>query len=72
MKLYKYWYSCEYMEYVGLDISDCEGEDMGVLVQEVKEVLLEVVKELVCRFWVFGLGDDQNYCKLCFGVVVER
>lgn len=71
MKLYKYRYSREYMEHAGLDTSDCEGEDTGVLAQEVKEVLPEAVKESVSKFWAFGLGDDQNYRKLRFGVVIE-
>lgn len=47
MKLYKYRYSREYMEHAGLDTSECEGEDTGVLAQEVKEVLPEAVKESV-------------------------
>ena len=51
MKLYKYRYSREYMEHAGLDTSDCEGEDTGVLAQEVKEVLPEAVKESVSKFW---------------------
>lgn len=71
MKLYKYRYSREYMEHAGLDTSDCEGEDTGVLAQEVKEVLPEAVKESVSKFWAFGLGDGQNYRKLRFGVVIE-
>lgn len=72
MKLYKYRYSREYMEHAGLDTSDCEGKDTGVLAQEVKEVLPEAVKESVSKFWAFGLWDDQNYRKLRFGVVIER
>ena len=53
MKLYKYRYSREYMEHAGLDTSDCEGEDTGVLAQEVKEVLPEAVKESVSEhFWL--------------------
>jgi len=47
INLYKYRYSREYMEHVGLDTGDCEGEDTGVLAQEVKEVLPEAVKESV-------------------------
>lgn len=54
MKLYKYRYSREYMEHVGLDTSDCEGEDTGVLAQEVKEVLPEAVKESVSKFWLLA------------------
>ena len=47
MKLYKYRYSREFMEHAGLGTDDCEGEDTGVLAQEVKEVLPEAVKESV-------------------------
>ena len=54
MKLYKYRYSREYMEHAGLDTSDCEGEDTGVLAQEVKEVLPEAVKESVSKFWLLA------------------
>ena len=54
MKLYKYRYSREYMEHAGLDTSDCEGKDTGVLAQEVKEVLPEAVKESVSKFWLLA------------------
>jgi len=47
MKLYRYRYSREYLEHAGLATEDCEGEDTGVLAQEVKEVLPEAVKESV-------------------------
>lgn len=53
INLYKYRYSREYMEHVGLDTGDCEGKDTGVLAQEVKEVLPEAVKESVSEnFWL--------------------
>ena len=53
MKLYRYRYSREYMEHAGLDTSECEGEDTGVLAQEVKEVLPEAVKESVSEHFSF-------------------
>jgi len=40
------------MQHAGLDTSDCEGEDTGVLAQEVKEVLPEAVKESVSEHFV--------------------
>ncbi|XP_022800882.1 myelin regulatory factor-like isoform X4 [Stylophora pistillata] len=45
INLYKYRFSREYLEHAGLRASDSEGEDTGVLAQEVKEVLPEAVKE---------------------------
>ena len=50
MKLYRYRYSREYLEHAGLGTGDCDGEDTGVLAQEVKEVLPEAVKESVSGF----------------------
>ena len=47
MKLYRYRYSQEYLEHAGLGTEDFEGEDTGVLAQEMKEVLPEAVKESV-------------------------
>ncbi|RMX42872.1 hypothetical protein pdam_00005153 [Pocillopora damicornis] len=45
INLYKYRFSREYLEHAGLRASDSDGEDTGVLAQEVKEVLPEAVKE---------------------------
>lgn len=53
MKLYKYRFSREYLEHAGLKASDSEGEDTGVLAQEVKEVLPEAVKESVSGCYMY-------------------
>ena len=69
MKLYKYRYSREYMEHAGLDTSDCEGEDTGVLAQEVKEVLPEAVKESVSEnLWLLVVWIPCNHM---YGTVIE-
>lgn len=47
INLYKYRFSREYLEHAGLRSGDSDGEDTGVLAQEVKEVLPEAVKESV-------------------------
>ena len=56
MKLYRYRYSREYLEHAGLGTGDCDGEDTGVLAQEVKEVLPEAVKESVSGFQCSARG----------------
>ena len=62
MKLYRYRYSREYLEHAGLGTGDCDGEDTGVLAQEVKEVLPEAVKESVSSF--FKCSSKRHYALL--------
>lgn len=52
INLYKYRFSREYLEHAGLRASDSDGEDTGVLAQEVKEVLPEAVKESVSGLYL--------------------